>query len=460
MKKKLLILLFLIGIANSYASDPAVIYGKWERGAKIKATEVKLYRIVGGRLDEIASSGITNNKSFGFAFEPQGDGFYVIGNGSSTSAQNKYTFYFKPGDRLNIEVNDSAYTLTGENTPENLAISQWYKEVAPLEYKAIYPASRLGYVGGQPSVYTDFFPMLPSYADKSIAFRSDSGSEQFEALFRKFRVFDVLRYAYTFVLTPRKIQPGKNDFTGFYTHTNLAQLTSTTDLLHYPFGLQTIQSIMTVQNMISGGNSVKPDLGKIANDTLKGEFALSMAEKLKTYTDLELFKNEYGKYILTSSQKSRINDLAARLTQNAPGVNTLDFSGTDRSDKKVSVSDFKGKVVVVDVWATWCGPCRKELPSLKALEKEYHDKNVVFLSISLDEAKDKQKWMDFIQREGLTGVQLFGGNGLASDVAKLYNIKGIPRFMVFGKNGKIVTDNAPRPSDPSLKYMIEEQLKK
>ena len=121
----------------------------------------------------------------------------------------------------------------------------------------------------------------------------------------------------------------------------------------------------------------------------------------------------------------------------------------------VSLSDFHGKVVVVDVWATWCGPCRKEVPYLVKLEKE--GKDVVFIGVSVDEKKDHQKWLDVLDQEGLAGVQLFAGGW--GQIVKDYKIKGIPRFMVFDQEGKVVTINAPRPSDLDLKKLLLKLLK-
>ena len=113
---------------------------------------------------------------------------------------------------------------------------------------------------------------------------------------------------------------------------------------------------------------------------------------------------------------------------------------------------------MVDVWATWCGPCRKELPYLKSLEEEMEGKDVVFIGVSLDEKKDFEKWKKFIVDEQLPGVQLFAGGW--SKIAKDYKITGIPRFMVFGKDGQVVEANAPRPSAPELKELLEAELKK
>ena len=84
--------------------------------------------------------------------------------------------------------------------------------------------------------------------------------------------------------------------------------------------------------------------------------------------------------------------------------------------------------------------------------------DVVFIGVSLDEEKNREKWKKFLIDEGLPGVQLFA-NGW-SKITKDYKITGIPRFMVFGRDGNVVESNAPRPSNPALKGMLEAELKK
>ena len=140
------------------------------------------------------------------------------------------------------------------------------------------------------------------------------------------------------------------------------------------------------------------------------------------------------------------------------GQLSADFTYPDASGKQVSLSDFRGKVVLVDVWATWCGPCRGELPHLKKLEEEMKGKEVVFIGVSVDEEKNYDKWKKFIADEQLPGIQLFA-NGW-SKITKDYKITGIPRFMVFDREGKVVESVAPRPSNPDLKALLEEELRK
>lgn len=148
--------------------------------------------------------------------------------------------------------------------------------------------------------------------------------------------------------------------------------------------------------------------------------------------------------------------LGPKLYDTRAGGVAADFTYPDVNGKEVSLSDFKGKIVLVDVWSTWCGPCRGEIPHLKKLEQEMHGTDVVFLGVSVDEAKDKQKWLDFIKKEELAGVQLLARGW--SKITKDYKINGIPRFMVFNRKGNVVTIDAPRPSDPALKKLLLKTL--
>ncbi|MDO5654863.1 MAG: TlpA disulfide reductase family protein [Flavobacteriaceae bacterium] len=124
--------------------------------------------------------------------------------------------------------------------------------------------------------------------------------------------------------------------------------------------------------------------------------------------------------------------------------------------ENVKLEDFKGKYVYLDIWATWCGPCKREIPALKQLEKEYEGKNIQIISISIDKLGDKDKWKKFVEDEQLTGVQLFADNDWNSDFVKAYEIRGIPRFILLDPNGIIIDPDASRPSDPDLKKQFNE----
>jgi thiol-disulfide isomerase/thioredoxin len=153
---------------------------------------------------------------------------------------------------------------------------------------------------------------------------------------------------------------------------------------------------------------------------------------------------------------SRLKALEAEWVNLKSGLQAPAFDGVTRDGKLVNIADLKGKSVYVDVWATWCGPCIAEIPSLKEVEHDYQGKNVEFVSISIDNQKDRQKWEKFIEEKELGGMQLFANGDWSSDVVKSYNIKGIPRFILIDAQGKIVKADAPRPSNPQLRELFGE----
>lgn len=121
----------------------------------------------------------------------------------------------------------------------------------------------------------------------------------------------------------------------------------------------------------------------------------------------------------------------------------------------LSLSDFKGSNVFIDVWATWCMPCIAEIPALKALEKDYHGKNIKFLGIAIDKEKDFDKWATMVADKELGGTQLFADNDFKSKFIEDYLIKTIPRFIILNENLEVVFADAHRPSDERLRAQLD-----
>ena len=119
----------------------------------------------------------------------------------------------------------------------------------------------------------------------------------------------------------------------------------------------------------------------------------------------------------------------------------------------VNSEDLKGKVVLINIFATWCGPCQREIPHLQKLEEKYHGKDIYFVSISCD--NNKKAWENRV-RAGLKGIQLHFVNG--DTFMNDYMIKGIPRFILLDKEGKIISVDMSRPSDPKTIAKLDELL--
>src|SRR5690606_18571711 len=121
----------------------------------------------------------------------------------------------------------------------------------------------------------------------------------------------------------------------------------------------------------------------------------------------------------------------------AKGEKAFNFSYPDINGDTVTLASLRGKIVLVDTWATWCAPCRVEIPHLKKLEHELKDKDIAFVSLSVDVERDEEKWKKFVQKESLGGIQLYAKG--FSEFAQYYKISSIPRFLIFDKEGRIVT---------------------
>ena len=170
--------------------------------------------------------------------------------------------------------------------------------------------------------------------------------------------------------------------------------------------------------------------------------------------------------------KEKIKELYASLKSLEPGqpspkfVNYINYSGGT-----TSLDDLKGKYVYIDIWATWCGPCIKQIPFLTEVEHAYRDKNIVFVSISIDEGNKaisfdseakqqemeiaEEKWKTMVAEKEMEGIQLLADKGWESEFVKSYKTNGIPKFILIDPKGNIVTPNAPRPSDKELITLLD-----
>jgi peroxiredoxin len=176
---------------------------------------------------------------------------------------------------------------------------------------------------------------------------------------------------------------------------------------------------------------------------LKARLYMSVFENMDKGTEIvkqiqrELPKTEIGQRaddILASLEKQKkAQALQATLK---PGAAFPDFEEKDLDGKALSLSQYKGKVVLVDFWATWCGPCVGELPNVLQTYKKYHDKGFEIVGISLDRSEDSLK--KFIKEKEMTWRQYFDGKGWQTKLAEKYGINSIPATYLLDTEGKII----------------------
>jgi thiol-disulfide isomerase/thioredoxin len=209
--------------------------------------------------------------------------------------------------------------------------------------------------------------------------------------------------------------------------------------------------------IIYANDSIKPStymiymktaLDVLTNDSVKNSYLATYVKGLISYKDYSELAGELKFFRENCKDKKLLEDFDKEYQSRIliqKGQPSIEFTGETAAGEKVKLSDFKGKYVYVDVWATWCGPCKYEIPFLKKLEEDYNSKNIVFLSYSIDD--DRKAWEKFVPENALKGVQIIGEKAWKSKLCLDYKIFGVPTFMLFDIEGKIISVSMTRPSD-------------
>lgn len=169
----------------------------------------------------------------------------------------------------------------------------------------------------------------------------------------------------------------------------------------------------------------------------------------KPLGDIEAFYKRNVKKEAYQQEVARAQKTWARFSEGSKMMSS-DHKYQDITGKMVALEDLAGKYVYIDVWATWCGPCKAELPYLKKLEEKFEGKNICFVSISID--GNKAAWIKMVQEDQLGGIQLHGGN--KAQIVKDYAIKAIPRFILLDREGKVINKDMTRPSDSATEETL------
>lgn len=445
MKKNILFICALLLAITGFAQQPAVINGTADPALYAK---VILYKVVNGRPVEIASSVPDSQNRFAFKFTPEYEGFYTLGTANIMAFVNAYTFYFKGGEDLNISLLQGDYQLVGKNSKENALLYDLYKQLKPLEDKSVYHKGL--------STYVDFFPQVEEINTQLGALKKrKSGNSGFDQVFLKFADFTLANLAIGYLYTPRTAHPSREEWSSYYNNFD-ADRFLTDDLLLFPYGDRMLSSLVFMKMPPQQKASFEEMVAAIPSDLVKGQYILKRMESVRSYVEYAELSKSFDRYLTLDDQKQRSQAVSVKLADTKPGGEAIPFAFPDVSGKEVSLASLKGKVVLLDLWATWCGPCKAEEPHWEKLVEDYVGKDVAFVGISVDQ--NKAAWEKYVPEKQLKGIQLHAGSG--NIVSKAYNVSGIPRYILIDKEGKIISAESPRPSNENLRKLLDTWIEK
>ncbi len=165
----------------------------------------------------------------------------------------------------------------------------------------------------------------------------------------------------------------------------------------------------------------------------------------------------YKRYANNPEHISEIEKIYLARKKTQTGEISPSFSFEDINGKLVTNEDLKGKLLYIDVWATWCGPCLREIPYFDTLQRQFEGRKIQFVSISYQD--NKERWQKMVKEKELLGIQLFAADSKAPFFTD-YQVEGIPRYILIDDKGIIIDSDAKRPSDNELKNFLNTQLQK
>lgn len=376
---------------------------------------------------------VVNDSVFSIKLDASQAGFINI------ATTTRYTFIAEPGDSIYMVLNNNGIVFSGDKQSVNTTLEQRKQKMVGF-FNLLKDTTAQNLTGS-------FNELIDTYSTIE-----QSGSPFVNMLTKSGNKFDL---AYLCIYLQQK---SPNDDLKQLSEARMKNLfgsefPDTVAFLH-PMGM----SVATNYLSLMSENKDEPT----TPETFFNVFENADFAAYFTYTQLlkmdildSAFIPNCEKYLpmLLPVHQPKIVALIENAKSLIPGSQAPAFAGKTIDGKIISLADLKGKPVYVDVWATWCGPCKREIPYLDVLINEYKDK-VTFLKISVDE--DYAKWESYMNEHGGgDAISIIADGAWKSDVVTKYGIKGIPRFMLFDAEGKVIAVNAERPSSKNIRAILD-----
>lgn len=465
----LFLILFVFSCSQAEKTDEAVVNGKTEmRNQWLYLVKPDPWKL---KAEIIDSAEISADGNFKFSADiPDLREYLVSGRGFFIS-----TVFLKNGFSLQMNIEGSgkeqSVNFEGEGAEishfwknmtdrfyQNGGFDRTYKEMVrdnePLEFKNKWKA----YADKQFAVLDSFEKAAdpdPTFIDWAQSYvELSTGSKYYTYLYHKPR----LTQGYGSFVTPPE---------NYYEEIKRIELDPNPRFYHLALN-DFIYSSLINQMMLSSasGNERYREAFTYAENNFEGlikDMAAShvikdLIQQASSRDDYELLRALMKKVKAWPVEEKFISFLSEQYNEKAvlaPGAPAPDFTLSSLNGEEVSLSDYKGKIVVIDFWGTWCGPCKRELPFSKKVEEHFAGRDdVVFLFVALERGP-RANWEQFIKDNELPGVHLYTRNS-SPDLAP-YKITSVPRYAIIDKGGNVFDAFASRPSQ-NMQEQIEKAL--
>ncbi len=463
--KSLPVLLSILLIASSlYSKTPTRITGTLHN-TKAKTVEIKYFENYISFEEVVFPIHLKADGSFSFVLElsaPIVAEFWL--------SSEIHPMYISPGDELHMEMNaqynNAEVQYTGRGGDHNNYLAACRKAFRQNTPAAI----RNKLTSLSPNEFKAYLNDLKEKKEK-LYVEYDSKSS-FSASFKAFANADIEYWWAYNLLQYRWEHPSETEEAPLNLHVEYYDFLTDMELnsnealsnVNYVYFINDFLDLKLEQEALANPNKMQFYVNRNANSYFSGKTLaflktsdLYLKMKRKKYEryqeDIQHFisnspHRDYAKILSLAHQKSELL---------APGKAAPDFELTNLNGKQVRLSDFKGKVVYLGFWATWCSPCIHEMHASKRIQKELYDKDVVFLYVSFDNSD--RSWKNYVQANSIRGVHLYAKGGYSSEASTKYGVQGIPYYYLIDREGKISKSPARKPTQGGAKEDILELLR-
>ena len=407
---------------------------------------VTLYRCIDGHDESCASAEVAADGTFCISCDALIEGYYVV----VSHVKMRHAIYLCDGMEVNVTLGGGEMRIA-EGYPEALSSHLLWEEAVrePLMHAAFHVG-----VPGASSVESGEFcaemSVLREVASRLLSRPRLSVADSLLAL----RVgadmaFAVIAYEMGHGMEQEgeaMVEEALLEADRVFADSRFASLPFAADML-----VAYVNLVAVGRDMARDDYALRSQL--ISRPMLREAYLCKMVQGMRFYEQVADLQRSVADSVISPYFLSCMEQAKESLAWSRPGQPATAFKGVTPDGGELSLDQFRGKVVVIDVWATWCVPCIKMMPHFKRLAAELNSPDVEFLSVCLGVSVEIDRWKQLIVKHQMKGNLIFI-DSWTKGFAKDYKVSSVPRFIVIDRNGNIASYSAPAPNTPRLKQLV------